>query len=121
MGGCCALIWTPAGIFRRSAVWAKEAPLTLPGREPAESEKFPVRSTFQQNQYGGTFGGPIKKSRIFFFGDYQGQRTVEGIETGLVSVPSLLNRELSAFFNAVTQLFGSERAKVLEQKTGCRS
>ena len=52
----------------------------------------PERSTFQQNQYGGTFGGPIKKSKIFFFGDYQGQRTVEGIETGIVSVPSLLNR-----------------------------
>ncbi|HWO38674.1 MAG TPA: TonB-dependent receptor, partial [Candidatus Acidoferrum sp.] len=46
----------------------------------------PERSTFQQNQYGGTFGGPIKKSKIFFFGDYQGQRTVEGIETGIVSV-----------------------------------
>jgi hypothetical protein len=52
----------------------------------------PERSTFQQNQYGGTFGGPVQKSKIFFFGDYQGQRTVEGIETGIVSVPSLLNR-----------------------------
>jgi hypothetical protein len=52
----------------------------------------PERSTFQQNQYGGTFGGPVKKSKVFFFGDYQGQRTVEGIETGIVSVPSLLNR-----------------------------
>jgi hypothetical protein len=52
----------------------------------------PRRSTFQQNQYGGTFGGPIRKSKVFFFGDYQGQRTVEGIETGIVSVPSLLNR-----------------------------
>jgi hypothetical protein len=46
----------------------------------------PERSTFQQNQYGGTFGGPIKKSKILFFGDHQGQRTVEGIETGIVSV-----------------------------------
>ena len=52
----------------------------------------PQRSTFQQNQYGGTFGGPIKKDKIFFFSDYQGQRTVEGIETGIVSVASFLNR-----------------------------
>jgi hypothetical protein len=52
----------------------------------------PERSTFQQNQYGGTFGGPIRKDKAFFFVDYQGQRTVEGIETGIVSVPSLLNR-----------------------------
>src|ERR1700716_923905 len=36
----------------------------------------PQRSTFQQNQYGGTFGGPIKRSKVFFFGDHQGQRTV---------------------------------------------
>jgi hypothetical protein len=62
----------------------------------------PERSTFQQNQYGGTFGGPIRKSRVFFFGDYQGQRTVEGIETGVVSVPSLLNRA-GNFSDLITQ------------------
>jgi hypothetical protein len=52
----------------------------------------PERSTFQQNQYGGTIGGPITRDKIFFFGDYQGQNTVQGLETGLVSVPSLANR-----------------------------
>jgi hypothetical protein len=52
----------------------------------------PARSTFQQNQFGGAVGGPIKKGKIFFFTDYQGQRSVKGIETGVVSVPSLLNR-----------------------------
>src|ERR1700680_1576071 len=62
----------------------------------------PERSTFQQNQYGGTFGGPIKESKVFFFGDYQGQRTVEGIETGIVSVPSLLNRA-GNFSDLITQ------------------
>jgi hypothetical protein len=52
----------------------------------------PERSTFQQNQYGGTFGGAIKKNNLFFFGDYQGQRTVQGLETGAVAVPSQANR-----------------------------
>src|SRR6202011_3140887 len=52
----------------------------------------PERSTFQQNQYGGTVGGPIKRDKIFFFSDYQRQNTVQGLETGLVSVPSLANR-----------------------------
>ena len=53
----------------------------------------PERSAFQQNQFGGTLGGPIRKNKLFFFVDYQGQRTIQGIETGLVQVPSLANRE----------------------------
>jgi hypothetical protein len=31
-------------------------------------------ATYSENQFGGTFGGPIKKNRLFFFGDYQGTR-----------------------------------------------
>jgi hypothetical protein len=31
---------------------------------------FP-RSGFSQNQFGGTFGGPIKKDKLFFFGDLE--------------------------------------------------
>ncbi|HEX8879554.1 MAG TPA: hypothetical protein VF749_05965, partial [Candidatus Acidoferrum sp.] len=50
------------------------------------------RSIFQQNQYGGTLGGPIKRNKVFFFADYQGQRTKQGQDTGKVAVPSLANR-----------------------------
>jgi hypothetical protein len=74
----------------------------------------PERSTFQQNQYGGTFGGPIKRSKIFFFGDYQGQRTVEGIETGIVSVPSLLNRT-GNFSDSASSLTGKVNGASLAQ------
>ena len=52
----------------------------------------PERSAFQQNQFGGTVGGPVRSNKVFFFSDYQGQRTIQGQETGLVQVPSLLNR-----------------------------
>jgi Carboxypeptidase regulatory-like domain len=33
----------------------------------------------KQNQFGGTFGGPIRKDKIFFFGSYQGTRQLNGI------------------------------------------
>jgi hypothetical protein len=32
----------------------------------------PTRGNYNQSIYGGTFGGPIKKDKIFFFGDFQG-------------------------------------------------
>jgi Carboxypeptidase regulatory-like domain len=80
----------------------------------------PERAAFHQNQYGGTVGGPIRKDKIFFFGDYQGQRQVQGIETGLVSVPSLANRagnfgSASAFTGIVN---GPYLAQVLSQRLG---
>src|ERR1700686_3828058 len=55
------------------------------------------RSVFQQNQYGGTLGGPIKRNKLLFFGDYQGQHTKQGQDTGIVAVPSLANRTGSFF------------------------
>ena len=45
----------------------------------------PQRSFYRQNQFGGTVGGPIKKNKIFYFADYQGTRTAQGIDTGLIA------------------------------------
>ena len=35
----------------------------------------PTRDTLKRNQYGGTFGGPIMKNKLFFFVGYQGTPT----------------------------------------------
>jgi Carboxypeptidase regulatory-like domain/TonB dependent receptor len=52
----------------------------------------PTRGAFDQNQFGGTIGGPIRKNKVFFFADYQGTRLTQGIDTGEIPVPSLAER-----------------------------
>ncbi len=45
-----------------------------------------------QNQFGGTFGGPIIKNRTFFFASYEGRRVRQGILSPAVNVPSTAER-----------------------------
>jgi len=52
----------------------------------------PTRGAFNQNQFGGTIGGPIRRNRVFFFADYQGTRLTQGIDTGEIPVPTLAQR-----------------------------
>jgi hypothetical protein len=46
----------------------------------------------KQNQFGGTFGGPIRKDKTFVFGFYEGFRNRQG-ETQGSTVPSLPERQ----------------------------
>jgi len=50
------------------------------------------RGDFKRNQFGGTIGAPVVKNKLFFFGDYQGTREVRGVSSGLINVPSMLER-----------------------------
>ena len=51
------------------------------------------RAAYRQNQFGGTLGGaPFQSKDLRLFGDYQGTRLTEGIDTGNIAVPSMAER-----------------------------
>lgn len=43
---------------------------------------------YNNNQFGGTIGGPIKKNKLFYFGSYEGTRLVQG-NSVQVEVPTV--------------------------------
>jgi hypothetical protein len=81
----------------------------------------PERSFYRQNQFGGTVGGPIKQNKLFFFGDFQGTRQSQGIDTGLIAVPTVANRNGNLFDDASAlkgEVGGPYLANLLSQKLG---
>jgi hypothetical protein len=48
----------------------------LSGRTGAAAAKFLPKTTTHINEFGATVGGPIIKNKLFFFGDYLGQRNL---------------------------------------------
>jgi outer membrane receptor protein involved in Fe transport len=59
---------------------------------------------YRLNQFGGSFGGPIKKNKTFIFADIEEDRTIQGI-TFVATVPTAYERkypgDLSDLFPAV--------------------
>lgn len=77
------------------------------------------RAPYRQNQFGGTVGGPALRTGIFWFADYQGTRLTEGIDTGVIAVPSLAER--SGDFSQVPlagSVSGPYFASILSQRLG---
>lgn len=57
---------------------------------------------FRRNQYGASFGGPLRKDRTFYFGTYEGLRLSQQI-SALATVPTVAERagDLSALLPRV--------------------
>src|SRR5579863_2117146 len=69
---------TAADYFRNNALDARN--FFNPGPTP--------KTSFHNNQFGGSLGGPIIRDKTFFFGDYEGQRETGGLNS-LACVPSV--------------------------------
>lgn len=52
----------------------------------------PSKPVERQNEFGGTFGGPIIHKKLFFFFSYDGQRYLKGSNPTLVSVATVAER-----------------------------
>jgi hypothetical protein len=69
------------------------------------------KSELRQNQFGGSIGGPIRKDKTFFFGDYEGFRLRQGTPFTTL-VPTLAERE--GIFTGVAQIYDPTNAKRTE-------
>jgi hypothetical protein len=81
----------------------------------------PDRAEYLRNQFGGAMGGAIHKDKVFYFADYQGTRMTQGVDTGLISVPSLAERtgnfsDIAGSLNSAVN--GQYWANRLSQKLG---
>lgn len=81
LSGANRIHGTAYEFFRNAALDARS--FFAPANEP--------NPQYQRNQFGVSLGGPVRRDRTFFFGDYEGLRERKGI-TRIANVPTLAER-----------------------------
>jgi len=78
---------------------------------------------FKQNEFGGTFGGPLRKDKTFFFTSYEGRRVRQGITSDPVVVPTAAERngDFSAGPAFAGMLTDPTVAQAFSNRPGCAS
>ena len=76
--------------YDRNTIFNAIGPFLAPGA---------TKPKFIQNQFGGTFGGPIWKDHTFFFADYEGFRRIFNNANTASSLPTLNQRNGFFYFN----------------------
>jgi carboxypeptidase family protein len=70
----------------------------LGGQTPAQANAILPKTVTHINEFGATLGGPIIKNKLFFFGDYQGQRNLIPAQfASAVPTQAARNGDFSAF------------------------
>src|SRR5262249_18493364 len=59
----------------------------------ARRSSDPSKAKLRYNQFGGTFGGPILRNRLFYFGSYQGIRTRQDQSASSAFPPTAAERK----------------------------
>ncbi|MGB6991045.1 MAG: carboxypeptidase regulatory-like domain-containing protein [Candidatus Sulfotelmatobacter sp.] len=96
-----------------------------------DSRGYPdtTKPQLNQNQFGGTFGGPILKDRSFFFVSYEARRIRDGVPGQLLNVPTgtpgaAPTQEFAGDFSGQAPFAGGIQtagfiANVLDGRSGC--
>jgi hypothetical protein len=67
------------------------------------------QQTFNLNQFGGSFGGPIKKDKTFFFLDYQAKMQREGVSyPGYVPTHNMITPDANGNYDFSDNPFGTQ-------------